>query len=112
MLRISEIKLPLDSELNNIEEAAAKTLKLNKSRILKTEIFKQSVDCRKGEVHFVYTVDVTVDGDEDKVLESPMLMRVIYFQLVQFTICQEQRNIIIGRNSTSLESVSMRCLMF
>ena len=63
MLRINEIKMDLDCDFHQIEDAAAKTLKLNKNRILKTEIFKQSVDCRKGEVRFVFTVDVTVDGD-------------------------------------------------
>ena len=32
MLRISEIKLDLDCDFHDIEEAAAKTLKVNKNR--------------------------------------------------------------------------------
>ena len=68
MLRISEIKLDLDCDFHDIEDAVVKTLRISKNRILKTEIFKQSVDCRKGEVRFVFTADVTVDGDEDKIL--------------------------------------------
>ena len=62
MLRISEIKLDLDCSFEDIEAAAAKALKIQQNRILKTEIYKQSVDCRKGEVKFVFTVDVTDDG--------------------------------------------------
>ena len=70
MLRISEIKLDLDSTFNDIETATAKALKIERKRLLKTEIYKQSVDCRKGEVKFVYTIDATVDGDEEKIAMS------------------------------------------
>lgn len=68
MLRVSDIKLSLDSTREDIENAVSKALKINKSRLLSAEIYRKSVDCRKGEVHFVYTVDVTVDGDEDKII--------------------------------------------
>lgn len=91
MLRISEIKLDLDCSIHDIEEVAAKTLKLNKNRILKTEIFKQSVDCRKGEVHFVFTVDVTVDGDEDRIVESLNNNRVVKTQKYEYKMPQSNR---------------------
>lgn len=77
MLRISEIKLELDCGFNDIEKAAAEALNIEQKRITKTEIYKKSVDCRKGEVHFVFTADVTVDGDEDKILASVNTNRVI-----------------------------------
>ena len=35
MLRINEIKLSLDSDFSDIENEAAKALKINKNRILK-----------------------------------------------------------------------------
>lgn len=91
MLRISEIKLDLDCEFSDIEDAAAKVLKINKNRILKTEIFKKSVDCRKGEVKFVYTADVTVDGDEDKILSSLNNNRVIKSEKYSYNIPQSNR---------------------
>lgn len=91
MLRISEIKLDLDCDFHDIEDAAAKVLKINKNRILKTEIFKQSVDCRKGEVKFVYTADVTVDGDEDKILASISSNRVIKSEKYSYSIPQSNR---------------------
>lgn len=69
MLRISEIKVGLDSQFSDIEREACKVLKIKKESLLKTEIFRRSVDCRKDDVHFVYTVDVQVDGDEDRLLD-------------------------------------------
>lgn len=68
MLRVSDIKLSLDGTGEDIENAVLKALKINKSRLISAEIYKKSVDCRKGEVRFVYTVDATVDGDEDKII--------------------------------------------
>lgn len=70
MLRINEIKLSLDSGFKDIEQAAAEALKINKKRILKTEIYRKSVDCRKGSARFVYSVDVEIDGSEDELLKS------------------------------------------
>ena len=91
MLRISEIKLSLDSEFSDIENAVAKMLKINKNRILKTEIFKRSIDCRKDSVHFVYTADVTVDGDEDKILTNINNSKVIKCEKYSYKIPQSNR---------------------
>ncbi len=91
MLRISEIKLGLDSDFSDIENAVAKTLKINKNRILKTEIFKRSIDCRKDSVHFVYTADVTVDGDEDKILTGINNSKVIKCEKYSYKIPQSNR---------------------
>ena len=91
MLRISEIKLGLDSDFSDIENAVAKTLKINKHRILKTEIFKRSIDCRKDSVHFVYTADVTVDGDEDKILTGINNSKVIKCEKYSYKIPQSNR---------------------
>lgn len=91
MLRISEIKMSLDSGFEDLENAAAKALKLNKSRILNTEIYKKSVDCRKGEVRFVYTVNVTVDGDEDKILSRLNTTRVIKCERYSYEIPESKR---------------------
>lgn len=91
MLRISEIKLDLDCSFQDIENAAAKALKINKNHIIKTEIFKQSVDCRKDEVRFVFTADVTVDGDEDKILQSLNSTRIVKCEKYSYTIPTSER---------------------
>lgn len=92
MLRISEIKLGLDSDFQDIENAAAKTLKINKNRILKTEIFKRSIDCRKDSVQFVYTVDIIFDGDEDKLISSINNAKVTKCEKYNYQLPASRRN--------------------
>ena len=70
MIRINEIKLTLEAGQDELLAAAAKALKIAKRRILSLEIIRKSLDSRKKEnLFFVYSVDVTVDGDEDEILE-------------------------------------------
>ena len=91
MLRISEIKLDLDCDFNDIETEVVKILKIQRKRLLKTEIYKQSVDCRKDEVKFVYTVDVTVDGDEEKIAMSLDSGKVKVCEKYTYTMPQSNR---------------------
>ena len=65
MLKINEIKLPLDSDESELLTLAAKALRCPKRKITGIEIAKKAVDSRKkDDIYFVYNVNVTVDGDE------------------------------------------------
>ena len=69
MLRINEIKLSLDAERDELTHAAAKALRIKTDDITELRIVRQSVDSRKKDnVFFVYTVDVAVSVDEQKLL--------------------------------------------
>ena len=69
MIRINQIKLPLDAGTNELTAAAAKALRCPARRILSLEVARRSIDSRKKEeICFVYHVNVTVDGDEDALL--------------------------------------------
>ena len=71
MLRINEIKLPLDyeDEQNDLKTKAAEILKVKKDSIKTLEIYKKSVDCRKkDDIKFIFSVDVTGDFDEESVV--------------------------------------------
>lgn len=73
MLRINEIKLPLDyeDEQADLKKEAARILKINKNSIKTLEIYKKSVDCRKkNDIKFIFSVDVTGDFDEDGLVLS------------------------------------------
>ena len=71
MLRISEIKMPLDAGENELWNIASKMLKIDKSRIKSLNIAKKSVDARhKDNICFIYSVDVEIDGDENSILSS------------------------------------------
>lgn len=70
MLRINEIKLPLDYTEEDLKQKAARFLKVQPSDIKSLSVFRRSVDSRKKQdVHFVFTVDVEVDSDEKKILK-------------------------------------------
>lgn len=71
MIRVNEIKLPLEAKEQDLKRAAAKALKINESKIKKLSIYKKSVDSRKKEenIFFVFSLDVEIDGDETELLK-------------------------------------------
>jgi uncharacterized FAD-dependent dehydrogenase len=71
MIRVNDLKLPLDHESGDILKAAAKTLKISEKSITDWHIYKKSVDSRKKpDIYFSYSVDVTVSGDEETILRN------------------------------------------
>ena len=70
MLRISEIKLPLDHVESAIESAILTKLNIAKDELISFSIFKRSYDARKkGAILLVYIVDVET-VNEEKLLEK------------------------------------------
>ncbi len=70
MIRVSELKLPLDAEQKVLEKKLAKALRISAEEILEYRIFKRSLDARKKEnIHYVYVVDVEVKN-EKRILEK------------------------------------------
>lgn len=71
MIRVCELELtPYESE-EKLSALAAARLKIDRRKIKELSIFKRSVDARKkNDVKIKYTVDVTVDGDENSVLKK------------------------------------------
>ncbi|MBQ4244432.1 MAG: hypothetical protein II702_05910 [Clostridia bacterium] len=71
MIKINEIKLPLESDEGALLQSAAKALRCSPKKITGIEIAKKAVDSRKKDnIYFVYNVNVTVDGDEDSLIAS------------------------------------------
>ncbi len=61
MLRLSEIKLPLDHPESAIQDAILKKLQISAAELIHYTIFKRSYDARKkGKIILVYIVDVKV----------------------------------------------------
>ena len=64
MIRVNEIKTPLEGTYDDVLAATARALRIAKRKILSLEIVRKSLDSRKKEnLFFVYSVNVTVDGD-------------------------------------------------
>ena len=79
MLRLSEIKLPLNHTENDLPEAILRTLKISAEELLGFNIYKRSYDARKkGNIMLIYQLDIELsDSVEKRILEStPALPRV------------------------------------
>ncbi|MBQ8784228.1 MAG: hypothetical protein IJZ57_10720 [Clostridia bacterium] len=71
MIRVNEIKVSLEATNDDILRKTAESLKIPVSKIKSFSIAKKSLDSRKKDnLFFVYSVDVTVDGNEDKILSK------------------------------------------
>lgn len=69
MIRISDVKLPLDYNDNKIKKIIASHLKTDISHIKSVSLFRRSVDARrKDNITFVATIDAEIKGDENSVL--------------------------------------------
>jgi len=72
MIRITNLQLQLDdaiehsSEQTNLQKLVLSKYKLDTTELLKLEIFKKAIDARKkANVHFVYTVDITLQHETE-----------------------------------------------
>ena len=92
MIRINEIKLPLEGTPEDLLAAAAKALRLPKRRIISLEVARKSLDSRKKEnLFFVYSVDVIVDGDEADVLEKSKCKKAMLTEPFSYIIPDNKR---------------------
>ena len=70
MLKISNIKIPIKHNKEDILTAAAEILGVNKGEITEFKITGQSIDARnKNNVIFVYSVDIVI-SDEERFLDN------------------------------------------
>ena len=71
MIRIREIALPPEHSVSQLFYEAARLLKISNSKVRKLQLVRRSVDARKKpDVKIVYTIDVAVDGNENKILKQ------------------------------------------
>lgn len=65
MILINNIKLPLDSDFENVENIIAHKFKINRQDILSAELYRKSVDARdKSNVHFCVSVIAKLKNEE------------------------------------------------
>ena len=68
MIRLTEVKLPLDHPESAIREAVLKRLGIPADRLTGFTVFRRAVDARKPAIALTYTIDVEV-GNEVALLE-------------------------------------------
>ena len=102
MIRLRDISLPPEHSVSQLRFEAAKLLKLSPSKIRQMKIVRRSVDARKKpEVKIIYTLDVTVDGSENKILKHAACKRasvapVSFYKPPKARQAPEVRPVVIG----------------
>ncbi|MCM8710725.1 NAD(P)/FAD-dependent oxidoreductase [Clostridium sp. SYSU_GA19001] len=101
-IRINNIILDIDDDINILKDKAAKKLKLSKSHIKDFKILRESIDARKKDrIKFNYTLEVSTDNEENLVKrlddKDIKLETVKYTDEFPFgTRKMKQRPIIVG----------------
>jgi len=72
MLRLTEIKLPLEHAENALQHALIQTLRIKPDELVNVTVFKRSFDARKAAIMRVYIVDVEL---ADPALEAALLAK-------------------------------------
>ena len=68
MIRIRDIALPPEHNAHQLRFEAAQLLRVSNSKVRNVRIVRRSVDARKKpDIKIIYTIDVTVDGNEKKI---------------------------------------------
>ena len=94
--RISELRLSLDGELEDLKTQAAKRLRVGKKAIRSLQLVRKSVDARKkDDVHFVCTAEV--DCQLEKMPRARGVMKAKPYRY-QLPACKklEQRPVVVG----------------
>ncbi len=102
MIRINQIALPPEHNVAQLSFEAAKALKISNSKVRKLQIVRRSVDARKKpDVKIIYTVDVAVDGNENKILKQSGCKRaqiapVSFYKPPRSTAQPEKSPVVVG----------------
>ena len=102
MIRIREIALPPEHNVAQLSYEAARLLRVSPSKIRGIKIVKRSMDARKKpDVKIVYTIDVTVEGSENKILKQSSCKRasiapVSFYKLPKVSTEQVCSPVVIG----------------
>ena len=92
MIRINEIKLPLDADKNDLLVSAAKLLKIPAEKIKSLAIAKKSLDSRKkSNLFFVYSVDVEINGNEQKILQKSGCKKAFITEPFKYVLPENNR---------------------
>ena len=71
MIRINQLKMPMNSAAKNLDDTflrreILKALRIAPERMLGYEVIKRSIDARKADdIHYTYCIDVKIDKEAD-----------------------------------------------
>ncbi len=102
MIRLRDIPLPPEHNAHQLQFEAAQMLRISNSKIRSLQIVRRSVDARKKpDIKIMYTIDVTVEGNEKKILRASGCKRaaiapVSFYRAPRNIPAPEQRPVVVG----------------
>ena len=102
MIRIRDISLPPEHNAHQLRFEAAQLLRISNSKIRQVKIVRRSVDARKKpDVKIIYTIDVSVEGSENKILKQSGCKRaslapVSYYKPPKPVAPAQKRPVVVG----------------
>jgi uncharacterized FAD-dependent dehydrogenase len=100
MIRIRDISLSPEHNLNQLLFEAARMLKISGSKIRKLSLVRRSVDARKKpDVRIIYTIDVAIDGSEQKILRQSGCKKASIVVKTYYKVPQsasDERPVVVG----------------
>jgi uncharacterized FAD-dependent dehydrogenase len=108
MIRINQIKLPIEHTKKDLYAAAGKAIKLAPDKIRSLVISKKSIDARKkAEIRWIYAVDIEITDEEKVVLRAKnanvsLLKDVKYNVKLTGTQTMKERPVVVGSGPAGL----------
>ena len=107
MLRLSELRLPLDHGPDDLEQAVLRCLKIPQARLLRCQLVKRSVDARRRDrIQLIYSVDVALDEEaallrrrhgDRRIRPTPDTQYKFVAQALEGSVLDsEQRPVVVG----------------
>ena len=102
MIRLREISMPPEHNIVQLQFEAAQMLKIPNSKVRQVKLVRRSIDARKKpNVKIVYTIDVKVDGNEQKILRNSNCKRasiapVSYYKVPKANCENAPRPVVVG----------------
>ncbi len=77
MLRVNQVKLPVEHSETDLRKKAAKTAGIREEQIKSLKIVRRSLDARKKpDLYYLYALDVEVSGNEENVVKRAKSINV------------------------------------
>ena len=102
MIRIRDIALPPEHNVSQLQFEAAQMLHISASKIRGIRLVKRSVDARKKpDIKIIYTIDVMVDGNEQKLVHKSGCKRASvakpnYYKVPKCAAEPAKRPVVVG----------------
>ena len=102
MIRIRDIALPPEHNVNQLQFEAAQMLHVSASKIKGIRLVRRSVDARKKpDIKIIYTIDVLIDGNEYKIVQKSgckraSVAKVSYYKVPKCPVEPAKRPVVVG----------------